>query len=234
MFKTHLFIFGIALLCTTAATLTPLFHQDENDRLVFAKLLASSNPENKDSPISYAEQNRNKGSKQIWFQKKEEPISYRLVSEESALFFFSENNKIEVVEEMVDAKCVMQEELFYLLPDGREAVKKATGRLLLRHADPLQADSWINPDLPGLTPMQYVRYFEAETANFHYNSQLLVAEKVKLWKYRLEGHECPQTMSAACPLMSATAETVECTLRQEQLDFHAKRLKATFDTQEKL
>lgn len=234
MFKTQIFLFSVVLLFAAAVTLFPFFHLDENDQHLFTKLLASSKPNSHGPSTSYAEQVRHKVCKQLWFQEKGEALLCSLFSEKSALFFFYEDNKIEAIEEMTDTKCVIQEELFYLLSDGQEAVKAAEGRLRLRHADPLLTDSWVDSDMPGLTPMQYVLYLEAEKAHYHYSSQLLVAEGVRFKKYRLEGHASPEAEPEIAPQISGSASSMECTLRKEQLDFHAKNLKATFDPQEKL
>lgn len=82
-------------------------------------------------------------------------------------------------------------------------------------------------------PMQKVRYLEAERACYHYHSHLFIAEDVKLWKFELEGHAPPESLEHQFPLMSATAQTVEFTLKGEKLDFTAHHMRAIFNTKER-
>ena len=82
--------------------------------------------------------------------------------------------------------------------------------------------------------MQIIRYIEADKATYNYASQLFVAEDVKLWKYKLEGHEPPSDLSQTDFLMSGTARTVEFAFKGEQFDFQAHSLKATFDPNKEL
>ena len=85
-----------------------------------------------------------------------------------------------------------------------------------------------------LKPMQLVRYMEAKRASYDYNTQLFVAEEVKLWRYRLEGHEPVLTLTDQEPLMSGTALSVEFTIKGKKLDFQAHHLRAKFNPKEEL
>ena len=86
----------------------------------------------------------------------------------------------------------------------------------------------------GKQPMQRVRYLEAEKASYNYNSHLFVAEDVTLWKYQLEGHSPPAMIENCEPLMRATAQSVEFTLKGEKLDFIAHQMRAVVSSGEKL
>ena len=157
----------------------------------------SSNPETKETGISYSQQKREGVCKQIWYQDAS-PRYFCIESEDSELFFFRQNNKVEVVEQLGSVTCLMQEELFY--EEGK--------------------------------PMQKVRYLEAERASYNYNTQLFVAEAVKLWKYQLGGHQPPDHLPKTNPLMQATARSVEFTLQGQKLNFVAHHMKATLNSKE--
>lgn len=209
---------------------------DEKDLASYQQLEESSNPQKKNRrtrSFGYAEQQRAHVSKEICVQK-ELPLLCRIVSESSELFFLpDEENHIDVIEEMDHVSGFIQEELFYVLPDGREALPTKEGKLLLRNGDPKKAQSWIDPASTSLQPMQLVRYFEAERASYHYNAQLFVGEEVKLWKYRLQGHGPLASRKGLVPLMTGKAESVEFAFQESDLDLRARHFQATFEAKGK-
>ena len=81
--------------------------------------------------------------------------------------------------------------------------------------------------------MQKIRYLEAARASYHYNNHLFIAEDVKLWKYQVEGHQPPEEISGLAPLMTATAASVEFTLRGKKMDFVAHKMRATVNSKER-
>ncbi|HEY4832460.1 MAG TPA: hypothetical protein VIH61_07885, partial [Waddliaceae bacterium] len=83
-------------------------------------LLKSSHPENKESLLSYSQQKREKVRKQIWYQDTS-PLYFRIDSDESELFFFRQNNEVEVVEQLGKVVCIMQEELYF---DGAKPMQR--------------------------------------------------------------------------------------------------------------
>ncbi len=229
MFKTPLLVSLLALFLIGGTIGVGLLKLRPRDFKIYQQLVESSKPSKQGSLISYSQQARENVSKEIWFQE-DVPLHCRIHCKASELFFFhDEKNKVEIVEEMEDVQGILQEELFYLLPDGREVLKKRTGKFLARGADPAVDASWIDCVTSDLTPMQMVRYFEAEKASYNYNTQLFVGEVVKLWKYRLPGHTPPTSLETEFPSMQGTAKSVEFTVKGEEFQFTAKELKATFD-----
>lgn len=81
-------------------------------------------------------------------------------------------------------------------------------------------------------PMQLVRYMEANRATYNYNTQLFVAQDVKFWKYRAEGHDPLQHVIGLSPLIAGSAQTVEFSIKGRDLSFQAHRLNATFQERE--
>jgi hypothetical protein len=120
-----------------------------------------------------------------------------------------------------------ESELFFFRQHGRVEVQELLGKVACIMQEELYFE--------GTKPMQQVRYMEAERASYNYNSHLFVAEGVKLWKYRLDGHTPPlkTLFFDATPLMQATAHTVEFSLKGEKLDFVAHRMKATLNSNER-
>ena len=233
MFKRQVIASALALALVGGALSIKLLHIEKQDYIAYKELLESSNPSKENHLTSISQQSRQGVCKQLWFNNKD-PIFCQIKSADSELSFYFEDNQIKVVEKMGVVHCIVQEERFYLLPDGREAIQQEDGRLLLRHASPDDPASWVDPSIPGLTPMQLIRYMQADKATYDYASQLFVAEDVKLWKYKLEGHEPPSALEQTDFLMSGTARSVEFAFKGEKFDLQAHSLKATFDPEREM
>lgn len=195
MFRIYLSLFSLAVVVGVSLLIFPC---REKDYTAYEALVQSSNPLQNAPLLSYSQQKRGDVCKRVWYQD-DTPLHIRIESPESELFFFQQDNKVEVIEQLGNVVCIMQEELYY-----------DAGR-----------------------PMQKVRYMEAERACYHYNSHLFVAEAVKLWKYQLPGHIPPESISDESPLMSATAHSVEFSLKGEKLDFIAHQMRATLNSKER-
>lgn len=202
----------------------------DEDVAFYHQLLENSDSSKKPELLAYSRQTREGVRKQIWHENKHIMIE----SVESELFFFHQDNQVEVVEELGHVRSAIQEELYYILPCGKEAVKQENGKLCLRGEDPNRQEAWIDPALPGMKPMQLVRYLEAEKACYNYNTQLFSAREVKLWKYRLEGHKLAAEFDEKTPIMTGIAHSVEFSLQGKELDFHAYRMRATFNLKEEI
>jgi hypothetical protein len=117
MYKLTVVFLGAALVIGIAWMVFPI---RESDFALYNELLKSSNPDKNEAHLSYSQQKREGVCKQIWYQD-EAPLYFRIDSDESELFFFRQNNKVEVVEELGKVTCVMQEELYF---DGAKPMQK--------------------------------------------------------------------------------------------------------------
>jgi hypothetical protein len=109
MFKAVILLLGALLVITLGIVIFPI---KERDYVLYDELLKSSNPETNEPNLSYSQQRREGVSKQIWFED-DSPLYCRIDSEESELFFFRQNNKVEVIEQLGEVYCLMQEDLYY-------------------------------------------------------------------------------------------------------------------------
>lgn len=215
-----LFIALLGIASLAAIGLAPL---RPNEFATYHALVESSRPQKESPVLSYAEQERHDVRKEIWFRKEVKPLYIQITSRDSALFAFPDGNKVEVIEEMNHVRCLMQEELYYLLPDGREATYQSGGILTTKQG------VTVDPRMPGLVPMQQVRYMEAATASYNYNSQVFIGHDVKLWRYKIAGHTPVFDYSKEKPLMAGNAATVRFSLQGDDLSFEATRMQAQFD-----
>jgi len=109
MFKIQLFLLGAVLILVIGIGIFPC---RSKDYALYDELLKSSNPESHEKLMSYSQQTRSDVRKQIWYQD-ETPLYMRIDSGESELFFFRQDNKVEVIEQLGKVTSIMQEELYY-------------------------------------------------------------------------------------------------------------------------
>lgn len=176
-----------------------------------------------------ARQERKGIQKDMFFQSGGNRLQIRLTADNAQLVLDHQDAHTYVVEHMQKVRCCMQEELYYLLPDGREALPQPNGKLLLRSADEKDPVSWISMDTPGLRPMEIIRYIEADEAEYHYKDDRFIAHLVKIARYALPSHQLG-AVNDSKPLMKGTADKVEFSLngKDKDLNFKAHHLKATF------
>ncbi len=207
----------------------------ENEQ-AYRRLVESAHPINsniKSSPYT-AHQQREGGQKNIFFMQEANRLQIQLTSQDSLLVLDNRENGLEIVEKMQKVKCWMQEELYYLLPDGRELTKQSKGQFLIRNSDPNLKTSWIDPQNTENKPMQRLRYFEADFATYFYNGDKFVAEQVKIYTYTAPSHTLPGSFEDLEPTMTGRADSVEFSLSDKTIKFTAQHLKATFFEQGKL
>ncbi len=200
-----------------------IFPVTGKDLLLYKQLV-----ENVRSSPQTQNQKREGVIKEICYQD-QTPLHFKIKSEDSELLFLEEKGKLEVIENLKEVYGWMQEEQFFVLPNGKEVVKKERGGLL-RGEDPSLETSWIPLNQKGLKPMQYIRYFEADKASYRYSSQLFLAQDVHLWRYRLPGHELPDTTPHDSPLMKGVATSIEFFFQGKKFQFQAHHLKAEWQS----
>lgn len=202
---------------------------DSGDEANYQRLMQSQ--DDPQEVNAYTSRQRREGvQKDIFFSKNDQRLQLRLKSAQTELALDHHDRQTEIVEQMSDVTCFIQEELFYKLKDGREAVRQKDGRLLIKHADPAIADSWLTVDNPSLKPMQVIRQIEADTAFYYYKNSQFVAENVKVSQYVASGHSIEQATKSVQPLMGGVASWVEFSPAGNGINFKAYQLKAKLYT----
>ncbi len=108
-----------------------------------------------------------------------------------------------------------------MLPDGNEVVRDAAGEFVFRNSN-----LPISRDADNLIPMQILRYMEAETASYFYETDTLIAEQVNISRFAVPGHEIEGSFDNVIPLMTGIAESVEFKLDGNDPEFQASQFKA--------
>lgn len=229
MFRRMLILSGVLITAATALLLAFLVHIPKEDYALYEEILKSSNPQSmaKEESEQIGHQDRELIEKQLWFTRNRIRLNITLQAEQSRLTYSLEDVGVDLVEEMQQVRGWMQEELFYRLPDGREAIPQEDGALLLRNADPTLTSSWIPRDTPGLEPWQQVREFEAEHATYLYWKKELVAKEASVRQYYSPGHQIRPTAAPPELLMTGVARRFTFTLVDREPKFHAETLSAS-------
>jgi hypothetical protein len=226
------FYAAVALLIACVAfTIVWFYLPDENAAAAYQQLVLEANPVQtsaNSTPYS-ANQHRQGIVKDVYYNQDSQRLQLRILSAKSVLSLDYHEQQTEVVEKMEDVSCCMQEMLYYLLPDGQEAYKKPDGRIVIGNKDASDSALYKGEE-KHLKPMQLVRYLEAERAVYHYKSDKLIAEQVKVYRYALPGHTIAMPSKGLKPLMSGVAESVQFSLGEQDFQFKANKLKASFLT----
>jgi hypothetical protein len=222
-------ILMVACYCT-------LFVTSPENVLVYQNLKEAANPvQSEEHSNTYvAKQKRIGIQKDILFTEGEGRLQFRLTSTHSELVLDHHDEQNEIMENLHNIKCIMQEELYYLLPTGQEAVKLLNSKVLIRNADQEKPESWIPISSPGIKPMQIIRYIEAEEASYYYQSGKFVADQVKIFRYEVPGHTLIEPMKNNDLIMKGTAQSIEFSIMDKEINFKANQFKASFFSSRRL
>ena len=189
---------------------------------------ASATKKTRKEKSSIAEQKRQGIRKEIFFKQGNARLRLKLTAENSTLELVQIGAEAEIIEKLKNVQGLMQEELYYLLPDGREAFLQGNGRLLLRNGDPSRGQDWADYPLAALRPMQILRYFEAEQATYFYQDNHLIADRVRVARYVLPGHTIAENIKGLKPMMTGITQSAELNMAAKSPQFKAIQLRATF------
>lgn len=159
---------------------------------------------------------------------RESKPKFKITSEGSEIVFDNQDEQTEIKELMSHVTCLMQDELFYVLPDGREVKKSDNGRYILRDIPIGTVDPYVEVDESQLLPMQTVRYILADKASYHYKSDRFEGHRVDLLQMILPTHGLNGDLAGGKITMRGTADKVQFKLFSGTPQFRAERLKAKF------
>ena len=197
---------------------------------IYQELMVSSGIKKSDIKSSpyQVKQLRNQVQKDILFSENESRMQLRLIADDSKMVLDHNDNQTEIVEHMNNVVVSMQEELYFVLPNGDEAVFSKNGELILRNRDPKIKSSYVSKNHPKIKAMQIVRLLEADRGTYHYKSELFHAENVNIQRFVMEGHAFIKDLPKEKMIMSGIADSVEFSLDGKNMNFKANKLKAKF------
>jgi len=223
-FITTLAVLSIAFLVFTIFSMNPKDGDVEEYRNIMQKSQAKSHQGLKREPF-VATQHRIGVRKDIFYEESGQRLQMRVDSDKSNLVYHHLGDKTEIVEELVNLRCYMQEELYYTLPDKREVIATKEGRYRLRNGSSNNESSWIEVQQKTLQPMQKVRYIEAEKADFKMTADSLVANQAEVYQYKIPGHSLDEWDPEIGPLMKGIADKIEVNIKNSGVDLKASGLK---------
>ncbi|SCA62589.1 Uncharacterized protein SCG7086_AB_00360 [Chlamydiales bacterium SCGC AG-110-P3] len=209
---------------------------DQPDVTEYYELLASSQANRDRAAIAKftGRQERKNIRKTILFSYPEGRRALRLASDESDLVFDIGAGDGEIVEHLRGVTCDMQEELYYQLSDGREALPQDGGRLLVRGGDTNDPSAWIDVASEGIIPMQRIRHVDADSATYYYKRDLFAAESVSLTRFFVGEHVLSEYWDDVSPTMQGLARAVQFSMAGNDPSFKAYHLKLTLFSKEGL
>jgi hypothetical protein len=83
---------------------------------------------------------------------------------------------------------------------------------------------------PAESPKQLIRYMEADSATYHYKTEELIADHVKLFRYLMPGHQFISSFEKTQPLMQGTAEQIQFCFGDQNTQFKARGFQAIIQT----
>lgn len=191
----------------------------EKDLLAYQELASHSNLSinSKENPYS-AKQERYKIVKEFYLEgDRKEKRLVRLKSKTSSLFYEQKAGGKEIVEKMSDVLCVMQEDAYALLSDGRKAYKQANGQFLVQN----------EICEPPFNLRQDIQRIRCSHAIYHYQTQVLDAENVIVERYSLPGEYLPNDFEQLEPFFLSTAKNAVFSFKNG-ITFNAQNLEAAF------
>ncbi len=126
-----------------------------------------------------------------------------LESAKSDVSLIQNGNSVEFVEQLYEMVCTMQEKINDV------------------------ANSSAAQEAPDADYYQLIRRIEAKKAIYRYKHRYLVADQVKLTRYRLPGKYWIENLSSCKPFMEGQAQSIQLTFSKEPL-FKAQGFQAIF------
>lgn len=206
------------------------FHFTPEDNNEYLSLLLASNPAQvgsvEEAPYT-ARQKRYGVQKDFTYERNGMPLKVSLQSVEAELVLNRQEKATQLSENMRELRVLMQEELFYQFPDGREALLHSSGKLFFRNAPLDKSESWISFEKNDLQPMQVVRYLQADSGSYSYKSDKCTAQHVIVEKYIVTGHELRDNFEGAQVIMKGVADHVEFLMTGDDPHLTIHSLKAS-------
>ncbi|MBS0606150.1 MAG: hypothetical protein KF898_03370 [Parachlamydiales bacterium] len=84
---------------------------------------------------------------------------------------------------------------------------------------------------PGSSPMQQMRYLEAEEGIYRYTAQQFLAQSVALSLYRIQGRDMPNNLGPYKPFLRGVAQDVSFAVTGKTPQFQAQHFKALLNQQ---
>lgn len=213
IFHLSLFIMASIIILFLTMRITP--EEQEKYRQIMEEALSEQMPKE-----YQAKQQRSDIHRELLMTHKDSRTQTRLTAKRGILVLNQDANKPGFTEYLEGIACMMQEELYYQLPNGREFDRLADGSFVSRNKKtPLPHE-----EIAMLAPMQTIRYIQANEASLDYRTNLLKTKQMSFARYSAPGHELPLEIEGLSPELVGTAISAEVTFKDSGPEFHAKQL----------
>ena len=122
-------VFVISTICLVSF----LVYVDQEDRILYAQLVAESSPTSISIPENMSQvQEREKISKFVAFSEGYSRKTFKIISDASEVNYLNERGDQHFIENMHQVKCFLQEDLYYVTPEGKEVARDSSGTFHFR------------------------------------------------------------------------------------------------------
>ena len=201
MMRSYLIAIVVAIFCVTLVWIGVIIFPT-NKALQRYLTLSRETQEQKDLVATH-KQTREGVRKDLYVTRQGHRLQAILTCPLSELTLTHTKGEAEVVENLKKFHCLMQEDVYVLLPDGTKATAGEGQKL------------------------QVVRDFNAVSGLFFYQRQLLTAKRVFVSRYELPGWNLPDLVKEFEPSMKGVARSAELSFGNG-FKFRAVNFKATF------
>ena len=201
-----------------------IFSFNEKDLLAYRALVDTDSEGEETKTV--AEQKRSGVCKEIFYIQNLSRLCLKVNASSSILELNQNGSETEIIEKLDNVVGMLQEELFYRLPDGREAILQENGRLLIKNNS--SKHEFVDYPLSSTQAMQSIRCFEADSALYSYKDNRLLATQVKVSRYIIPGHTFKEPLQDYKPQMIGYAKEAHLTFEEGIPHFKASQLKAVF------
>lgn len=227
IFKGSFFLFSFFICIVSLVIVWKISDVRRKDYLEYEMLLQSSGDVKKENQDHFFSKHFRKGGvKEIWWGKNQ-PIYIRVECDNSELIAAPHKEKYEAIEKMHYVRCLYQEKLFYLSPDGGRPHLNEKGNWVIMDGEREQIF-----EEDQLLPCQEVRCFNADEGVCSYKNLDFIGFDVTMKKYQINDHQCPSfSFPDLMPISTGKSKKLKVGLK-EGVNLHLENFQTTFSTKE--
>lgn len=233
MFKITTAIATIILISTTILMFIRITNITKNSLQEYETLLKESTPQDS-NPDRQFQQERGKTCKDYWYKKNKERLNAKIFSEKSELTVSFKGKTTEIIEDMQAITCIIQEECYYLLPDGSEAVVDKNGTIIKKNTADGDKPLKFKKGSSLIEPIQKIRLIKSPKGSYNYNTKVFSAEDANFSIFTSTGHDINSIIFPEKPSLSGIAKTMSFYFEEKEPIFKAKHIKAQFHSDDNL
>jgi len=224
MFRGKIILISLFIIFLGFVLVANLVHIREKDYERYESLISSSGVSQDQIKKNFvSHQLRERITKDFWYHDNEgEILRLSVQYDKSEITLSFDRGKPKILENMVNVTLVMQEDLYYLMPDGKRVIKDRNGEFYIVENNERKslADEATSPQA-----YQKVRYMKGAEALYDYQRKIFYIEDASFRIFDLPGHEFVEDFNSEEPSVYGKARKIELNIGSDKVDFKAEYIK---------